>query len=113
MQNKPNLVRRRRIANDVVIRDYENIANCKLYEYKPKTNPIKANTKPIKANKMPKQTQSKPILSAVALAKADSKGAPMPLRLTFNGWPEERVAELKAIVLSRKKTNKVNGVSRK
>ncbi len=41
-----------------------------------KTNPIKANTKPNKANKMPKQTQSNPILSAIALAKADSKGPP-------------------------------------
>ncbi|MEE9370656.1 MAG: hypothetical protein V3W45_04200 [Sedimentisphaerales bacterium] len=27
---------------------------------------------------MPKQTQSNPILSAIAFAKADSKGAPVP-----------------------------------
>jgi hypothetical protein len=40
--------------------NYENIANCKLCENKPNSNPIKANTNPIKANKMPKQTQYEP-----------------------------------------------------
>ncbi len=45
MQNEPNLVRRRRIANSVLTKDYENKRDWTLGENEPKTNPIKANFK--------------------------------------------------------------------
>ncbi len=53
MQNKPNLVRRRRIANDVYpynTTDYERKRNWTLSENKPNSNPIKANFKRAKMN---------------------------------------------------------------
>jgi hypothetical protein len=72
MQNKPNLLNAQMNVTSFYTVDYENIANWKLGENKPNTNPI--------------QTQSNPILSAVlsgvalakteALAKADSNPAP-------------------------------------
>jgi hypothetical protein len=46
MQNKPNLVRRRRIANDVSFfytMDYENKSDWTLGENKPNSKPIKPN----------------------------------------------------------------------
>ncbi len=50
MQNKPNLVRRRRIANSVYTTDYERKRNWTLSENKPNSNPIKANLKRAKMN---------------------------------------------------------------
>jgi hypothetical protein len=53
MQNKPNLVRRRRIANDVSFfytMEYENISDRTLGENKPNSNPIKPNLKRAKMN---------------------------------------------------------------
>ncbi|MFB0552892.1 MAG: hypothetical protein ACETWQ_06200 [Phycisphaerae bacterium] len=41
--NKPNLVRRRRIANIYDTTDYENIANWTLGQNKPNSNPNKPN----------------------------------------------------------------------
>jgi len=60
MQNKPNFLDALMSVSTVITGEYENIANFKLGENKPNTNPIKANTKPIKANTKPKQTQYKP-----------------------------------------------------
>jgi len=40
MQNKPNLVRRRRIANSVYTMNYENNSNWTLGQNKPNSNPI-------------------------------------------------------------------------
>ena len=75
--------------------DYENKSNWTLGENEPKTNPIKPNFRKAKMNISLYVTKdyenksnwtlgenkpnSKPILSAIALAKADSKGAPMLL----------------------------------
>ncbi len=50
MQNKPNLVRRRRIANSVFTREYERKCNWTLGENKPNSNPIKPNLKRAKMN---------------------------------------------------------------
>ncbi len=53
MQNKPNLVRRRRIANDVNpynTTDYERKRDWTLGENKPNSNPNKANLKKAKMN---------------------------------------------------------------
>ncbi len=50
MQNKPNLVRRRRIANSVYKMAYENKSNWTLGENKPNSNPIKPNLKRAKMN---------------------------------------------------------------
>ena len=47
MQNKPNLVRRRRIANVFYTMAYENIRNWTLGQNKPNSNPIKPNSNPI------------------------------------------------------------------
>ncbi len=43
MQNKPNLVRRRRIANSVYKRIYNNFIPLAGQKNKPNTNPIKPN----------------------------------------------------------------------
>ena len=50
MQNKPNLVRRRRIANSVCTTDYENKWQRRVRKNKPNTNPIKPNLKRAKMN---------------------------------------------------------------
>ncbi len=53
MQNKPNLVRRRRIPNDVIpynTKDYERKRDWTLSENKPNSNPIKPNLKRAKMN---------------------------------------------------------------
>ncbi len=50
MQSKPNLVRRRRIANSVYTTDYENKSNWTLGESKPNSNPIKPNLRKAKMN---------------------------------------------------------------
>ncbi len=50
MQNKPNLVRRRRIANSVYTTDYERKRNWTLGENKPNSNPNKPNLKRAKMN---------------------------------------------------------------
>jgi len=50
MQNKPNLVRRRRIANSVYTRNYENFNPLAGQKNKPNSNPIKANLKRAKMN---------------------------------------------------------------
>ncbi len=50
MQNKPNLVRRRRIANSVCTTNYENKSNWTLSENKPNSNPIKPNLRKAKMN---------------------------------------------------------------
>ncbi len=50
MQNKPNLVRRRRIANSVCTRNYEIFLPLAGYENKPKTNPIKPNLRKAQMN---------------------------------------------------------------
>ena len=55
-QNKPNLLDAQMNVSSILTKDYEN---------KPRLRALG------------KQTQSNPILSAIALAKADSKGAPM------------------------------------
>ncbi len=79
MQNKPNLVRRRRIAYSVYTTDYENKWPWRVRKNKPNSNPIKANfqkaqmnvnsfiTKDYRKNDVfaaqktnPIQTQSKP-----------------------------------------------------
>ena len=43
MQNKPNLVRRRRIANSVYTRNYKNFLPLAGYKNKPNSNPNKPN----------------------------------------------------------------------
>ncbi|MFB0555637.1 MAG: hypothetical protein ACETWQ_20215 [Phycisphaerae bacterium] len=43
MQNKPNLVRRRRIANIFITMTYENKSNWTLGQNKPNSNPNKPN----------------------------------------------------------------------
>ena len=81
MQNKPNLVRRRRIANSVCTRNYEIFIPLAGQKNKPNTNPIKPNLKRAKMNVNSFRTKdyrkkddfavrknkpnSKPILSAV------------------------------------------------
>ena len=50
MQNKPNFVRRRRIANSVYTMDYENKWPWRVRKNKPNSNPIKANLKRAKMN---------------------------------------------------------------
>ena len=50
MQNKPNLVRRRRIANLYNTKDYENKSNWTLGESKPNSNPIKPNLRNAQMN---------------------------------------------------------------
>ncbi len=50
MQNKPNLVRRRRIANPYNTKDYENKWWRKVRKNKPNSNPIKPNLKRAKMN---------------------------------------------------------------
>ena len=50
MQNKPNLVRRRRIANSVYTTDYERKRDWTLGENKPNSNPIKPNLRKAKMN---------------------------------------------------------------
>ncbi len=42
-QNKPNLVRRRRIANVFITKDYENKRDWTIGQSKPNSNPIKPN----------------------------------------------------------------------
>ncbi len=43
MQNEPNLVRRRRIANSVLTREYEEKSDWTLSENEPNSKPNKAN----------------------------------------------------------------------
>jgi len=43
MQNKPNLMDAQMNLTSLITMDYENIANWKLGENKPNTNPIKPN----------------------------------------------------------------------
>ncbi len=50
MQNKPNLVRRRRIANSVCTTDYENKWQRRVRKNKPNSNPIKPNLRKAKMN---------------------------------------------------------------
>jgi len=57
MQNKPNLLDAQMNISSVITRDYENIANWKLGENKPNSNPIQSQSKPIKPNTNPIQTQ--------------------------------------------------------
>jgi len=45
MQNEPNLVRRRRIANSVLTKDYEEKCGKDLWENEPNSKPNKANLK--------------------------------------------------------------------
>ena len=48
MQNKPNLVRRRRIANSVCTKDYENKWQWRVRKNKPNSNPNKPNLRKAK-----------------------------------------------------------------
>ncbi len=50
MQNKPNLVRRRRIANSVYTRNYKNFIPLAGYKNKPNSNPIKPNCQKAQMN---------------------------------------------------------------
>jgi hypothetical protein len=50
MQNKPNLVRRRRIANSVYTMNYEYFLPLAGQKNKPNSNPNKANPKRAKMN---------------------------------------------------------------
>ncbi len=50
MQNKPNLVRRRRIANSVCTTDYENKWPRRVRKNKPNSNPNKPNLQKAKMN---------------------------------------------------------------
>ncbi len=50
MQNKPNLVRRRRIANSVCTRYYENFLPLAKQKNKPNSNPNKPNLRRAKMN---------------------------------------------------------------
>ncbi len=50
MQNKPNLVRRRRIAKFCKQMDYENISDWTIGQSKPNSNPIKPNSRKAKMN---------------------------------------------------------------
>jgi len=50
MQNKPNLVRRRRIANSVCTTNYERKRDWTLGENKPNSNPNKPNLQKAKMN---------------------------------------------------------------
>ncbi len=95
MQNKPNLLNAQMNISSVLTRDYENNIAFGLRKNKPNTKPIKANFRKAKMNvttfltkeyenisncslaenkpnTKPIQTQLNPILSAIALAKADS-----------------------------------------
>ena len=96
MQNKPNLPDAQMNVSSFYTVDYENKSNWKLGENKANTNPIKPNKTQNKPNtnpiSSPIQAQTNPIkanlirllpaysgpadLSAIALAKADSKGVP-------------------------------------
>ena len=67
MQNKANFLDAQMNVTSLITVDYEIIANCKLCENKPNTNPIKPNQsqlKPIKCQYKPKtnpkQTQNEP-----------------------------------------------------
>jgi len=78
MQNKANLLDAQMNVSTILKREYENIANWKLGENKPNTNPIKPNFLRDKTNAnlfvekdyenkprfrvLTKQTQTKPIL---------------------------------------------------
>jgi len=50
MQNKPNLLDALMNVTSIIIVDYENIANCKLCQNKPNSNPNKANLLKAKMN---------------------------------------------------------------
>ncbi len=50
MQNKPNLVRRRRIANSVCTKDYENKWQWRVRKNKPNSNPNKPNLRRARMN---------------------------------------------------------------
>ncbi len=59
MQNKPNLVRRRRIANVFITMDYEIKSDWTIGENKPNSNPIKSNL--VRRRRIPKgQNEQKP-----------------------------------------------------
>ncbi len=93
MQNKANFRKSQMNVSIFSKMDYENIANWTLGEnkpnskpIKPKTNPIqtqyKAKTNPIKPNLVRRPVRRSPLINPCgtkteALAKADSKGAPM------------------------------------
>ena len=47
MQNEPNLQKSQMNVTSLITVAYENIANCKLCENEPNTNPIKPKTNPI------------------------------------------------------------------
>jgi len=73
MQNKPNFRNAQMNVSTVITKDYENIANCKLCENKPNTNPIQTQSKPIQTQSKPIQSQSKPIQSQSKPIKANTK----------------------------------------
>ena len=50
MQNKPNFLNAQMNLTSLITVDYENIANCKLRENKPNTNPINPNFQKCKMN---------------------------------------------------------------
>jgi len=50
MQNKPNLLDAQMNVTSLITVDYENIANWKLGENKPNSNPIQSQSNPIKPN---------------------------------------------------------------
>ena len=50
MQNKPNLVRRRRIANVFITKDYEKFIPLAGQKNKPNSNPIKPNSQKAQMN---------------------------------------------------------------
>jgi hypothetical protein len=73
MQNKPNLLYAQMNISSVITKDYENIANCKLGENKPNSNPIKANTNPIRTQYEPKTNPIKPNLVRHSLGEGGFK----------------------------------------
>ncbi len=101
MQNKPNLVRRRRIANSICTKDYENKWQRKVRKNKPNSNPIKPNLKRAKmnANDFITKDYRKKGDFVVRINKPNFRNAQNERKLNFNkGLQKKRL-------FSRPKTN--------
>jgi len=72
MQNKPNFLDALMNVTSFYTVDYENIANWKLGENKPNTNPIKANQSQLKPIKCQNKPKTNPTCRGVASGEAGS-----------------------------------------
>ena len=98
MQNKANLLDALMNVTSLITVDYKNIANCKLGENKPNSNPIRTQSNPIKANKMPKQTQYKPNQTQSHRSKVAQICVPPPSDL-IEIWEGDLFRELMVVWL--------------